>query len=185
MAVERHLVLVHTPGFQDIRDFEAIARKIHELSPDIEVFIASNDFPSSVTRRRAGRRPTLVFSPGDLLDFKPVRGKIYAGTAIPKLEQLARFKSAGIPVPASAEIKPDAVLPETLFGSHVVVKPGYSQASHGHDMILMRREALRFRPQHDYPEDHAGRYAPMCTSVSPSMRSRRPRRFWPSARATE
>jgi hypothetical protein len=161
MTVERHLVLVHTPGFQDVRDFEAIARKVHELAPDIEVFIASNEIPSSVTRRRAGRRPTLVFSPGELLDFRPVRGKIYAGTAIPKLEQLARFKAAGIPVPPSAEITSGAILPEALFGSHVVVKPGYSQASHGHDMILMRREIVRFKPQHEYPEDHAGRYAPM------------------------
>ncbi len=161
MAVERHLVLVHTPGFQDVRDFDAIARKVHELAPDIEVFIASNDIPSSVTRRRAGRLPTLVFSPGNLLSFRPVRGKIYAGTAIPKLEQIARIRAAGLPVPATVEIKPDVVLPEAEFGSHVVVKPGHSEASHGRDMTLMRREQVRFRPQHDYPADHPGRYAPM------------------------
>jgi hypothetical protein len=161
MTVERHLVIVHTPGFQDVRDFDDIARKVQELAPDIEVFIASNDIPSSVTRRRAGRRPTLVFSPGELLSFRPARGRIYAGKAIPKLEQLARFEAAGVPVPPSAEITPGINLPEPVFGSHVVIKPGYSQASHGHDMILMRRETVRFKPQHEYPEDHAGRYAAM------------------------
>jgi hypothetical protein len=161
MAVERHLIIVHTPGFQDVRDFAEIARKVQDQAPDIEVFIVSNDIPSSVTRRRASRLPTLVFSPGVLLSFRPMRGKIYAGKAIPKLEQLARFEAAGIPVPPSVEITPNVALPEALFGSHVVVKPGYSQASHGRDMILMRREAVRFKPLEQYPDDHAGRLGPM------------------------
>jgi len=161
MTVERHLVLVHTPGFQDVGDFEEIARKVREFAPDIEVFIAYDEIPSSVTRRRAGRKPTLVVSPGKLIEFRPLRGKIYAGTAIPKLEQLARFRAAGLPVPASMEITPGVVLPEAEFGSHVVIKPGYSQASHGRAMTLMRREMVRFRPQHEYPEDHPGHYASM------------------------
>ena len=59
MTVEQHLVLVHTPGFQDLRDFETPARKVRDQAPDIEVFIASNDIPSSVTRRRAGRLPRM------------------------------------------------------------------------------------------------------------------------------
>lgn len=161
MAVERHLILVHTAGHQDVRDFDEIARKVQVLAPDIEAFVVSNYIPSSVTRRRAGQRPTLVFSPGVLIEFRPSRGKIYAGTAIPKLEQLARFKAVGVPVPATAEITPDVVLPEAIFGSHVIVKPGFSQASHGHDMTLMRREAVRFRPRESYPEGHPGRIAPM------------------------
>jgi hypothetical protein len=161
MAVERHLILVHTVGHQDVRDFDEIARKVRQLAPDIEVFVVSNYIPSSVTRRRAEKRPTLVFSPGVLIDFRPARGKIYAGTAIPKLEQLARFKGGGVPVPPTAEIVPDVILPETDFGSHVIVKPGFSLASHGHDMTLTRREAVRFRPRNSYPEGHPGRNAPM------------------------
>jgi glutathione synthase/RimK-type ligase-like ATP-grasp enzyme len=161
MTVERHLVLVHTPGFQDIQDFEEIAQKVRDLASDIEVFIVNNEIPSSVTRRRAARMPTLVFSPGTLIDFRPLRGKVYAGTAIPKLEQLARFKAAGVPVPPSAEITPGVVLPETVFGSHIVVKPGYSTASQGHHMTLVRREAVTFQPRESYPQDHPGRYGPM------------------------
>lgn len=161
MTVERHLILVHTPGFQDISDFHDIALKVQALAADIEVFIASNDIPSSVTRRRAGKLPTLIFSPGNLIEFHPLRGKIYAGSPIPKLEQIARFKAAGLPVPASAEITPDIVLPEAEFGSHVVVKPGFSQASRGQDITLIRRDAVRFQPREAYPEDHPGRYGPM------------------------
>jgi hypothetical protein len=161
VTIERHLILVHTPGYQDVEDFNEIARKVQERAPNIEVFVASNNIRSSVTRRRASRLPTLIFSPGNLLEFSPARGKIYAGSPIPKLEQIARFRSAGLPVPATAEITPNAVLPEAEFGSHVVIKPGFSQASHGHHMTLMRREAVRFRPRETYPEDHPGRYGPM------------------------
>jgi hypothetical protein len=161
MTVERHLILVHTRGYQDIRDFQDIARKVQEEAADIEVFIASNDIPSSVTRRRASKLPTLVFSPGNLIEFRPLRGKIYAGSPIPKLEQIARFKAAGLPVPPSAEIVPGVVLPEAAFGSHVVVKPGFSEASQGKDITLMRREAVRFVPREAFPDGHPGRHGPM------------------------
>jgi hypothetical protein len=161
MTVERNLIIVHTRGYQVVEDFQEIARNVQELAPDIEVFIASNDIPSSATRRRAKRRPTLVFSPGNLLEFRPLRGKIYAGSSIPKLEQLARFSAAGLPVPAFAEITPDVVLPETAFSSYVVIKPGFSEASHGHHMTLKARETVRFQPREAYPMDHPGRYGPM------------------------
>ncbi len=161
MSVERHLILVHTFGDQEIADFQGIARRVRQLAPDIEVFIAENDLPCSVTRRHAAKRPTLIFSPGKLLEFQPTRGKLYAGSPIPKLEQIARFKAAGVPVPESVEITPDLVLPEDVFGSHVVVKPGFSLASNGKDMALMRREAVRFRPRDAYPHDHPGRHASM------------------------
>jgi glutathione synthase/RimK-type ligase-like ATP-grasp enzyme len=161
MTIERNLILVHTHGYQDAGDFQEIARNIQELAPDIEVFIASNDIPSSATRRRASTRPTLVFSPGNLLEFRPIRGKVYAGSAIPKLEQLARFKAAGLPVPEFVEITPDAALPAAVFGPVVVIKPGFSEASHGHHMTLMHREAVRFVARESYAQDHPGRYGPM------------------------
>jgi hypothetical protein len=161
MSVERHLILVHTFGDQEIADFQDIAHRVRQLAPDIEVFIAENDLPCSVTRRQAAKRPTLIFSPGKLLEFRPLRGKIYAGSPIPKLEQVARFKAAGVPVPESVEITSDLVLREDVFGSHVVVKPGFSLASNGKDMTLMRREAVRFQPREAYPPDHPGRHGSM------------------------
>jgi hypothetical protein len=161
MTIERNLVLVHSPGYQDVEDFQEIAQAVQEMAPDIEVFIASNGIPSSATRRHASKRPTLVFSPGNLLGFRPLRGKTYAGHPIPKLEQIARFKAAGLPVPPSAEITPNLVLPESEFGSHVVVKPGFSEASRGQFITLARRESVRFQPRHSFPADHPGRYGPM------------------------
>jgi hypothetical protein len=161
MTIERNLVLVHTPGYQDVGDFQVIARTVQELAPDIEAFIASNTIASSVTRRLAGRRPTLVFSPGKLLSFRPMRGKIYVGSPIPKMEQIERFHAAGLPVPPTAEITPNIELPEATFGSHVVVKPGFSESSRGQFITLMRREAVRFQPREAFPDDHPGRYGAM------------------------
>jgi hypothetical protein len=161
MTFERNLILVHQPGCQDRGDFETIASKIAELSSDIEVFIASNEIPSSVTRKRARHQPTLIFSPGNLIAFRPVRGRIYAGNPIPKLEQMSRLKAAGVPVPEFAEITPNIALPEEIFGSHVVVKPGFSLTSHGQDITLMRREAVRYQPREAFPVDHPGRFGPM------------------------
>jgi hypothetical protein len=161
MTIERNLILVHTPGYQDVEDFQVIARTVQELASDIEVYIASNNIASSVTRRLASKRPTLIFSPGNLLSFRPMRGKVYAGAPIPKLEQITRFQAAGLPVPASAEITPDLDLPESKFGPNVVVKPGFSQSSRGQFITLMRREAVRFQPKETFPDDHPGRYGPM------------------------
>jgi hypothetical protein len=161
MTALRNLVLVHQPGRQDRADFETIASKVHDLTDDIEAFVASNEIRSSFTRKKAAERPTLVFSPGQLDAFQPLRGKIYAGQPIPKLEQMARMAAAGLPVPAFAEITPDLVLSERAFGSHVVVKPGYSLASRGQDITLMRREMVRYRSPDQFAADHPGRYGPM------------------------
>ncbi len=161
MTALRNLVLVHQPGCQDRADFETIARKVQELADDIEAFVASNEIPSSFTRKKAAQRPTLVFSPGNLDAFRPLRGKIYAGQPIPKLEQMARMAAAGLPVPAFAEITPNLVLSEQAFGSHVVMKPGHSLSSHGQDITLMRRETVRYRPPEQFPPDHPGRLGPM------------------------
>jgi hypothetical protein len=161
MTAERNLVLVHTPGYQAVEDFLSIGRTVQELAPDIEVFIASNSISSSVTRRLAGRRPSLIFSPGRLLTFRPMRGKVYAGSPIPKLEQIKRFQAMGLPVPPTTEIQASTELPEAIFGSYVVVKPGFSESSRGQFIRLMRREAVSFQPRERFASDHSGRYGPM------------------------
>ncbi len=161
MPAEHNLILVHTPGYQDVDDFQAIAAIVQELAPDIEVLIANNNIPSSVTRRRAGQRPTLIFSPGNLLTFQPLRGTVYAGSPIPKIEQIKRFQAAGLAVPPTLEITRNLELPEEKFSSLVVVKPGFSESSRGQFITLMRRERVRFQPRESFPEDHPGRFGPM------------------------
>src|SRR5262245_20094371 len=72
-AFEKNLVIVHTPGAQDIEDFIEVKKKIAERAPEIEVFLVTNDLPQSSTRKKAARRPSLIFSPHLLRDFQPSR----------------------------------------------------------------------------------------------------------------
>ena len=137
----RNLVLVHEPFVQDRADLEAIAREVHVLAPDIETFVASNDTRSSTTRKQAGRRPTLVYSPTELRSFQPLRGKVYAGTLIGKDAQLNRLSEAGIPVPDYEVLSADFNLDPHRFGQIAMVKPvGFT--SHGRGIELVQTAAL-------------------------------------------
>ena len=157
----RNLVLVHSQGWQDVGDFHKIKSIVDETAPDIETLIASNDIRSSLTRKRAAARPTLVFSPIRLLEFKPDRGKIYQGRSMSKLEEMRRLTAAGLPVPKFEEIRPQTVLSCEDYGPYVVVKPSDELASWGAGIELRRTEEVRYRAPDEYPEGHPGRKAPM------------------------
>jgi hypothetical protein len=157
----RNLVLVHTKGWQDVADFQTIKAHVEEMAPDIEVFIVSNDIRSSVTRRRAAKRPTLVFSPLMLVAFKPDRGKVYAGQPMSKLTEMRRLADAGMPVPQFEEIRPETILSTDVYGPYVVVKPTYKLASWGQGVELRHTAHVRYRPPSEYPADHPGRRGPM------------------------
>jgi hypothetical protein len=156
-----HLVLVHSEGWQDVGDFEQIKSLVESRAPDIEVFVVSNDHKSSMTRKRVARRPTLVFSPITLLEFRPDRGRVYAGRPMSKLEEMGRLAAAGVPIPAFEAITPETSLDPERFGDLVIVKPSYDLASWGRGIELMRREQVRYRPPEAFPPDHPGRHGPM------------------------
>lgn len=157
----RNLVLVHSEGWQDIADLYAIKALVEQQALDIEVFIASNTTRSSLTRKRAAARPSLIFSPIRLLAFSPDRGRVYQGTPMSKLAEMQRLAAAGLPVPTFEPIEPDTRLPQETYGSHVIVKPSFAFASWGHGIELWRTDRLRYRKPEDYPPDHPGRHAPM------------------------
>ena len=138
---ERNLVLVHQPQSQDLSDFEAIADIVRTKAPDIDVIIAWNSIPSSVTKRKAARLPSLIFSPLYLRYFVPARGKVYAGMLISKREQMGRFLRAGLSVPPYWFNGSTSDPLQAGLGSHVLVKPAMIGASHGDGIKLMRTEA--------------------------------------------
>jgi hypothetical protein len=158
---EKNLILVHSPEWQDLKDFEAIKRHIEAQAPDIQVFIASNDLPSSATRKLAASRPTLVFSPVRLLQFKPARGKLYTGIRMTKIEEMRRLAAGGIPIPTFQVLEPHTQLSETVYGPLVVIKPSYALASFGQGIELRRTHTVRYRAPEEFPENHPGRQAPM------------------------
>jgi hypothetical protein len=157
----RNLVLVHTEGWQDVADFHAIKAHVERMAPDIEVFIASNTTRSSLTRKKAASRPSLVFSPVRLLSFRPDRGKVYAGQPMSKLTEMRRLAAAGMPVPAFEEIRPETILSPDVYGRYAIVKPAFELASWGQGVELRRTETVRYRAPSDFPAGHPGRQGPM------------------------
>ena len=158
---KKNLILVVNREWQDVADFVAIKRHIEEQAPDIEVFIASNDIPSSATRKRAASRPTLIFSPLRLTQFKPARGKVYAGARMSKIDEMRRLTAGGMPIPAFEVLEPHTQLSEAVYGALVVVKPSYALASFGQGIELRRTRHVQYRPPEAFPENHPGRQAPM------------------------
>ncbi|MCL7999851.1 hypothetical protein M8994_16560 [Brucella sp. 21LCYQ03] len=132
------LVLVHTEGWQAIEDFEKIKAFVEALATDIEVFLVSNLSRSPTSRKKAARHPTLVFSPIKLLEFRPDRGKIYQGVAMPKLDELDRLKAYGLPIPAYEPLLPNTLLKRETYGDWVVLKPAHELASWGEGIELSR-----------------------------------------------
>src|SRR4029077_18625323 len=107
---------------------------------------------NSEARRQPPSRPSLVCSPGPLEAFRPLRGRVYQGTPIAKLEQLQRLAAAGVPVPRTAVLTPDLVLDPTVWGEFVIVKPmDLARSSHGHGVQLMRTSRVRFKATSEYP----------------------------------
>ena len=156
--IERHLVIVHRPGWQSIDDWRDIALRVRRADPSIAVFIVNADEPAGPLTEAAARLPTLVFSAAPLGKFAPQRGKVYQGQLIHKALQLKRLHEAGLPVPPTAVLSPTLVPDPKILGPLVVLKPtDLASSSHGQAIQLMRTERVRYVPPEQYPEGHPGR----------------------------
>ncbi len=148
---QRNLVLVHTPTLQARSDFETIKAKLAERAPDIEVFVADNQARNSVTRKQAARRPSLIFSPIALRDFRPLRGKVYAGRALTKMEEYRRLTEAGQPVPETVMLGPDTRLDPQSWGPFTVLKPNVGRQGAG--VRLVRTRDVVWRDPFSWPRN--------------------------------
>jgi hypothetical protein len=142
----RNLLIVHTPPYQGLSDWQEVKQRIEARAPDIEARIATNGSPNSVTARWQIQRPSLVFSVSPLFQFKPKGGTVYAGHPMSKFEQIERLASNGFPVPRTARLAPDLVLDRETWGRYVVLKPWDGWM--GEDVRLLRTEDVAAH----YPE---------------------------------
>lgn len=161
MTYAFNLILVHSKGWQDVADFEAIQQRVEARAQDIRTFICSNESRSHSVRKAAATLPTLVFSPIRLLWFRPDRGKIYQGAAMSKLEEMRILREAALPVPHYTELMPDSKLSKSDFGSLTLLKPSFAHSSFGRGLELNRTENVVFRAPSDFPPEHPGSRAPM------------------------
>jgi hypothetical protein len=135
---------------------------VRDIEPSIRTFILPTTSLNIVTRREIARRPTLVVSNGRMLQFRPLRGKVYQGWPMPKLEEVRRLQLARLPVPRTEILTPELVLDPAEWGEFVIVKPtDIMTSSHGRGIQLMRTQRVRYLKPSEYPEDHPGRLGPM------------------------
>ena len=161
-AATRHLVLAYRPEWQSLDDLNTIARHLQAAEPSIRTFILAGTQPNSVSRRAAATRPSLVVSPAPLTGFRPLRGKVYQGVQIPKLEQLRRLAMGGVAVPRTEVLSAYLRLDPAEWGEFVVVKPSdLISSSHGRGIQLVPTRRVRHIPPAEYPKGHPGRRAPM------------------------
>jgi hypothetical protein len=154
----RNLVLAYPTSFMPPTDLETIANFIHERAGDIEVYTAPTDAPSFNITKEAARRPTLVFSIGQLARLKPRRGKIYCGILIPKSEQYMRLQASGVRVPRWKLLTPNTRLEPTEWGEKVAIKPDLGWQGRG--IQYLKTECVKYLPPENFPERHFGRITP-------------------------
>jgi hypothetical protein len=139
----KNLILVAWPGLLDYRDLVEIAHEVAAQAPDIAAHIVSPLESSDVLSADKWQRDTLVVSFSKLGKFNPPRGRVLTNRAISKLEQYARFKSAGIAAPHIEPFRMGERYDEAMWGEFVVLKPGLRElTSHGIGVHLMRTRRL-------------------------------------------
>lgn len=160
--LERHLVIVHQPHWQSLDDWRAIAVRARNVDPTTGIIVVGADRENGRMRERAAQLPSLIFSPGPLGRFKPLRGRVYQGRQIRKFEQLQRLAAAGLPVPRTQLLQPGIRLDPKVWGEYTIVKPtDIPTSSKGAGIQLMRTERVRYVAPQDYPANHPGRFGPM------------------------
>jgi hypothetical protein len=160
--IARHLIIAYRPGWQSLEDLNTMAGHVSEFDPTIRTFIMPSTHRNAITRREAGKKPTLVVSNGRIVTFQPVRGKVYQGWPIPKIEEVRRLQLAGLPVPRTEILTPGLKLDPADWGEFVIVKPtDIATSSHGLGIKLMRTSRVRYIAPADYPSGHPGRLGPM------------------------
>jgi len=140
-----NLVIVHTPGDQDVADWQSIAARIEASAPDIEVRIANNLLRNLFLGRWQVMRPSLVFSASVLRKFKPDGGKIYAGSPLSKWQQIVRMDAAGINVPMTTQWSRDVKYEPEVWGERVIVKPLRGWGGAGVQLLLTASVHERWR----------------------------------------
>src|ERR1700722_406987 len=134
-----NLVIVHTLGEQDVSDWQTVAAKIETSAPDIEVRIANNLFRNVFLRQWQATRPSLVFSASILRKFQPRAGKIYAGLAFSKAQEISRLSQAGVKVPLTTVWHPDLKCSPGVWGERVIVKPSRGKSGTGIELLPATR----------------------------------------------
>ena len=145
MPADRNLLILHTPGAQDLSDWRSVKKKITALAPDIEVRIGENGKPDPVTSQWQITRPSLVFSPIGLHRYALDGGKVYDGRDLDKLVEIQRLKMAGVSVPRTLELLPGLAPSPEVWGEYLIAKPLGGSFGRGIRLIKTRELASQYQ----------------------------------------
>lgn len=141
----RNLLIIQSIPLQDPADWIAVKQRVERDAPDIEVRIANNGQPNSVTARWQVRRPSLVFSPIHLINFVPRGGAIFCGHILGKDDQLRRLSSIDILTPRTVTLSSaGGSLDPHEWGEFVVVKPNNSNSGKGVKLVRFTDLSARY-----------------------------------------
>jgi hypothetical protein len=138
-----NLLLVHTPGKQDLADFLTVRNMMIGKAPDIEVTIVSSGQPISTDLvSELSKRPTLIFSPMPISFSQELRGKLLVPPSrLKKHDEFRILRRANLPVPETILLTRFEQLADVPFSGRIVVKPNHGLRGHG--VRLLAASALK------------------------------------------
>lgn len=132
-----NLVLLHTPGRQDIGDFLAIRNMMVGKAPDIKVsVISTNQQISADVISELAKHPTLFFSPMPIGLPPQLHGKLVCPPPpLTKMEEYRRLAESGLPTPRTRLIENVDELEHVGDEPTVVIKPNRGLRGRGVNLI--------------------------------------------------
>lgn len=156
-----NLIIVTGRKAEDWRDFEQIAHEVVKSAPDIAVQLVSPLETASSIDRRKWERPSVTVCLGHPGEFSPIRGPFFHSFPIKKLDQCARFQTAGVATPRSERFQFGKEYLEAQWGEFVILKPlPLELTSKGTMVRLYRTRRLGKLTPATLPDDHFLRAAP-------------------------
>lgn len=154
---KKSLILVISETRCDPADFMDIAEKIRAQAPDVIVHVLTPD-KLRTAAQDIWSRPTLAVCLMQIPKLEMRRGKILMSRPISKLQQAEMMKIRGIPTPHVETYRFGMVFDETLWGSHVVLKPqDLNFTSKGAGLEIIATKKLSGMSLQDFPADHFAR----------------------------
>lgn len=118
----KNLVLVYVPDQLNPADFREIGAVVRQRRPDIDTIVMNAERPDPHAVKKAARWPSLIVSQSNLLNFRPARGKVYAGKSVNKAMQSKRLRDHGVSTPHARTFIGNESYTEDEFGPFVMVK---------------------------------------------------------------
>jgi hypothetical protein len=151
---KKNLVLLIDKSRCDPADFADIVDRIRAQVTDIRVQLLQPSTIYSVARD-TWNQPTLFVSNIRIQNLRIRRGRLMMPGPITKLRQSQIMHAAGISTPHVEPFRFGMNFDESLWGSHVILKPAdlaFSSKGTGLEVIACRQ--LSARREQDFPPDH-------------------------------